>query len=815
MISQDNINDDKTQEQSHSITIRFPNTEYTEMKVPLRNKETVSDVKIMIQKYSKIPVDQIVLRCNTEIIQDSTVISKQYEDKDWDCLFVPEIDEKSKENYYNNNSTENKYSRSVEFLEKLNYSRNSIVNALKSSNGDLNKAIQLLSAKPVSPPVSPENSADEAPTIIDSSSSSPKRITNHRQYIDGSESSEDEQEKSKKSKDEKYNPEQNTNTKPNKQGKLSHKSKRQDSNEKINTQIDEEKKSQLNNRLLLAAQDIISPSNTNTVKTETDENSNDEDILDKATNPPLLQHSSAVKNVSYAIIDVENHKTTDFVQGVITIQKQGAITKTRNFLVNSLYITKPEFSLILKIRQQPGLRDKILNEKSKIIRDLVLLNRLQITFIKLVGLIKGCDCHPEEVFKRISENWEHITTDELKMIIKIREDPSILPPKLQGFNVENDPVDVVDSQFPIGNDIKSKFCAIIDTKNINMNELMKATHKFDQSIAYKTWSGFINDSQYITQHELEEIMEIRKHPETLPEELVQMISVSSGNTQNLIVLDRTEHSAADIVKRIRSANGSADSIYHTVFNDVPRISANELRVILHKRKDEVTTQFDTPEEQNPQPLMKTRKTAKTSYKNIISSENSDSENDSSFKDSPSGSASSGSASSAESDGDAEENVQNQIHITTRRQSAAQAKQLESESSSSDDDDSGNFKDPSFSTKTKTKRGSSKMRTRKSDNAKHKEQQLKRSHTPIKVTSEYSEDEQQESKEQTENKQEQEIAKPHVDYSQKEVEDFTQRLRELVVTKEIAEDLMQRSNNNPGWAMVSFLFEISQKAGKKV
>ncbi|EAX94599.1 hypothetical protein TVAG_135060 [Trichomonas vaginalis G3] len=46
---------------------------------------------------------------------------------------------------------------------------------------------------------------------------------------------------------------------------------------------------------------------------------------------------------------------------------------------------------------------------------------------------------------------------------------------------------------------------------------------------------------------------------------------------------------------------------------------------------------------------------------------------------------------------------------------------------------------------------------------------------------------------------------YFDYSQKEVEDFTQRLRELVVTKEIAEDLMQRSNNNPGWAMVSFLF----------
>lgn len=839
------------------ILIRFPGTNFSELKLVVKDTDSVYDLKLLLTSYTNHPTDDIILKYGEKTLQNTDVITADLIKEPWECLFASENQQKDQPAKTTISMDRNSYEDKIKYLESLQFSRIQAEFALKTTDGDLQKAVSILQAKSI--PVT--NVTDYS----DEDSDEPRFIGFNS--LSGSRSSKTEQ---KLSPNHTYKSESASNE--NTPVRVVEITKISDPRLHLQVYSDEEERKNDQKR------------SENDLKTEISLGELD-NITEQFKNPQILYFNNAIRAISYAIIDEDAKETIDLVQSVLTSKKPSAVNKIRKFLGDCLYLTKPEYQLITKLRRNQKLYQEILATKSKTIRDLYLLDRTRYPATKLSSMIKKCETSPDLVFHKISQEWDRISTDELQIIAKIREDSSLLPPNYYDLIIENDPEIFFDDDLFLENEKMSHSCALIDSNCINISDLIQSTIQLDFQLSYGIWQNLFNESHYVTKDEFKQILYLREHPEEISDKLKNIIGNKMGNSQRFIVIDRSIYQIADIVKKIRREEGTTDSLPDLSLEALPRISANELRMVLENRREPglITVKIqDSPSLSQ----FKTREQKLRSYENL-DEEKSDKE-DPSFSDSTTETVYSSSSSDDVSESESETSQistnqmktrqsENQVTHSPVEESPPKSKERYYEPPKTrsqatkavityEDDESSSFEDyytshnirPSRMMKTRQQDPSSKKSKKKSileydyDTDYSDEPQMVTYKRPIKNKPQTQQETpkpaapaKSNSHKAAYNKtrkaalvtQPTETPKPSMSIpptpappipappsfvakkdspknkklsKEEEFEDFLKRLRELVITREIAEDLMKRTNNNPGWAMVTFLFDVARQ-----
>lgn len=128
-----------------NICIIFKDSSYNTLNLQLINKETVLELKRLIQKSTNVPIDCIKLMCDGIEMNDSTVLTKEVNNSEFICEFI-EISQDQPKILEKINKVD---VESINFLTSLQYPKDQAEKALISTNGNLSNAVTLLQTRSV------------------------------------------------------------------------------------------------------------------------------------------------------------------------------------------------------------------------------------------------------------------------------------------------------------------------------------------------------------------------------------------------------------------------------------------------------------------------------------------------------------------------------------------------------------------------------------------------------------------------------------------------------------------------------------------
>lgn len=127
---------------SEHICIHFTDSDFIDMNMALAGKQKVFDVKNFISECCHVDADKIVLKYKGKVLDDNLVLSKKNAKSQWDCYLKEKLPSKQV-------AITEPDPEKVNQCINLGFSRTQVMNALINSNNDLEKAITLLTAKPI------------------------------------------------------------------------------------------------------------------------------------------------------------------------------------------------------------------------------------------------------------------------------------------------------------------------------------------------------------------------------------------------------------------------------------------------------------------------------------------------------------------------------------------------------------------------------------------------------------------------------------------------------------------------------------------
>lgn len=151
--------------QKFTVVIHFVDNNMNDIEIDLKEPTSSFDIKNLLETMTRIPKSNIELMFKGYEVSDYLIIDKNSLYKKFDCKIKTANETKTTINIANNY---NEFESSITFLQNLGKSRDQVIQALKTTNGDVDKAITLLTAKSI--PLSHANDyssdSDDEPTLI-------------------------------------------------------------------------------------------------------------------------------------------------------------------------------------------------------------------------------------------------------------------------------------------------------------------------------------------------------------------------------------------------------------------------------------------------------------------------------------------------------------------------------------------------------------------------------------------------------------------------------------------------------------------------